>query len=862
MEPVCHEVANTTPAVVRTDSVMMNLRPQVVGKFLHAGGQKISLRGVTYGPFRSREDWSGYADPATVERDMALMSEWGINAIRTYTVPPEWLLDLAGRHRLWVLVGMAWEQHMAFLEERWLRDSIRKRTLRGVQNCDSHPAILGYTLGNEIPSAIVRWYGRRRIEKFLRCLYDDVKDVDPGALVSYVNYPTTEYLQLPFLDFLCFNVFLEHQADHEAYVARLQNLAEDLPLVLTELGLDSRRNGLKAQADSLAWQVRSAFQAACAGVFVFSWTDEWYRGGPVEDWDFGLTDRQRRPKPALARLCEAWCDTPVCPMPDPPLGISVVVCAHNEASTIGECLEGVTRLDYPDFEVIVVDDGSTDGTGILASGYPVKVIRTENRGLSSARNLGLKASTGEIIAYLDADAYPDRDWLTYLVQAFQSSSHVGIGGPNIAPREDSCIADCIAHAPGSPTHVLLTDDQAEHIPGCNMAFRKESLEAIGGFDERFRIAGDDVDVCWRLQDRGWTLGFHPGAVVMHHRRRSIGGYWRQQFNYGRAESMLAVKWPARYSRYGHPVWTGRLYGNGRMLPLWRWRVYHGTWGQSPFQSIYAPRPKGLESLMLMPEWYLVLSLLACLSVLGVWWKPLLLAFPALLAGLVLTVARVWHRSMSIKYPPEFRGWSLLARRAGTASLALLQPLGRLSGRFLQDLQDQRRRRRSLLFPRPRRVFHWSEEWRDATAWLTSLEGLIRNEGVLPTRGGGYDSWDLQAWGGMLGGVRVWMVVENHGHARQLIRVRMRPTVGLTALAIFLLAVLLAAGAVVGGAWLVGGIFLAGAVALAHLFVRQSGRSAQSVLKSVEAWREEPPGGRESVVWDARKAAQELETVSA
>ncbi|PYO73702.1 MAG: glycosyl transferase, partial [Gemmatimonadetes bacterium] len=109
----------------------------------------------------------------------------------------------------------------------------------------------------------------------------------------------------------------------------------------------------------------------------------------------------------------------------------------------------------------------------------------------------------------------------------------GVGGPNIAPPGDGPIAECVARAPGGPVHVLLNDREAEHIPGCNMAFRKSCLEAIGGFDPQFRTAGDDVDVCWRLQERGWTLGFHPAALVWHHRRNSLRTYWRQQIGYGR-----------------------------------------------------------------------------------------------------------------------------------------------------------------------------------------------------------------------------------------------------------------------------------------------------------------------------------------
>ena len=172
----------------------------------------------------------------------------------------------------------------------------------------------------------------------------------------------------------------------------------------------------------------------------------------------------------------------------------------------------------PTTRSIVVDDGSTDATAAIASECGYSPISTPNRGLSSARNTGLEAAGGEIVAYLDCDARPDRDWLRYLAASFRDSEHAGIGGPNLPPP-DGWVADCVANAPGGPVHVLLSDREAEHIPGCNMAFRRRALLGIGGFDPRFRAAGDDVDICWRLQEDGATLGFSAGAVVWHRRSR-------------------------------------------------------------------------------------------------------------------------------------------------------------------------------------------------------------------------------------------------------------------------------------------------------------------------------------------------------
>src|SRR5207244_479695 len=93
------------------------------------------------------------------------------------------------------------------------------------------PALLGYALGNEVPAQIVRWLGPRRIERYLERLYRIVKAEDPDGLVTYVNYPTTEYLRLQFLDLVCFNVYLESRDRFEAYLARLHNLAGAGPLV-------------------------------------------------------------------------------------------------------------------------------------------------------------------------------------------------------------------------------------------------------------------------------------------------------------------------------------------------------------------------------------------------------------------------------------------------------------------------------------------------------------------------------------------------------------------------------------------------------------------------------------------------------
>ncbi len=648
-------------------------RVRLDGKLFRQGGERLRICGVTYGTFAPNDAGEPWPEPAVVARDFAQMRAGAINAVRIYHPPPAWLLDLAEEHGQLVLVETACLRHLDFLESASTARDARQRLAQSVKATRDRGCLLAGCIGNEISADIVRWYGARRIEKFLAELADVARQADPEALVTYANYPPTEYLELPFLDFTTFNVYLHHRATFRKYLLRLANIASDRPLVLGEIGMDTLRHGEEAQAEFLSGHAAEAALAGLAGTFVFSWTDDWFtRGYQINDWAFGITRCDRTPKASFRAVAEIFGQPPVMLLKRTPR-VSVVVCSYNGGRTLAQCLRSLGELAYPDFEIILVDDGSTDDTPEIAARFAaVRMIRQENQGLSVARNTGLGAATGEIVAYTDADCFAHPDWLTLLVHQLETSGATAVGGPNLTP-EDGWLAGCVACAPGQPIHVLESDEDAEHIPGCNMAFRRDALLAIGAFDPLFRKAGDDVDVCWRLREAGYHLTFAPGAFVWHHRRQGPRAYLRQQAGYGEAEALLATRHPERFNILGGAVWRGVMYGAGltglRVGPA---RVHGGVFGQGLFQALYRPAPAHWAMLPSTLEWQVLAVVFAAGTIGG--WHTLNETAAMLALTFIVTVLQAAQARPA-------KGHDGFAARCVIALLCWLQPLVRSGQRY-------------------------------------------------------------------------------------------------------------------------------------------------------------------------------------
>jgi O-antigen biosynthesis protein len=705
-------------------------RISVEGKHLVADDLPFRVKGVTYGSFRARRDGLPFPEVGRIAQDLIAIADAGMNVVRTYTCPPPELLDIARDLDLKVLVGIDYED--------WRYEAVpgRAASLRAVDNgvraveqalevCAGRPEVLALSVGNEVPADVVRAHGIHRVEAGLSQLVRHINDADPTLPATYSNFPTTEFLRIEGQDLICFNVFLEDPTKFERYLRRLQVVAGDKPLLITELGLASETHGSGAQAVALDWQLKAVDEAGCAGATIFSWTDEWaVDDKPVTGWGFGITDVDRRPKSSL-HVVEAWAGREIADLRLEWPKISVVVCAYNGDQLIEKCLVSLTETHYPNLEVIVCDDGSTDRTLEIARGFPFEILELPRGGLSAARNAGIAASTGEIVAFLDADAMCHPEWPYHLALSLEEDGVVATGGPNLPVPDTDLVERAVAASPGGPVEVLVADDRAEHVPGCNMAFRREVLVEIGGFDRIYTAAGDDVDVCWKILDLGYEIGFAPAAQVFHHRRDTVRRYLKQQKGYGKAEKMLSGRHRHRFNRLGQARWSGFVYGGPRFLgSLLRPVVYHGHMGTAPYQGVTRRRSEEIRdwTAALLPLTALFAVAGAGLALLNLWWLLLTVA--------ALVTVGAYATAIAAAAAPERGETQPLRFRLLVAWLHVSQPFVRAWGRL----------RNKAAAPLPRVAPAWTG---DRVDWLRSLERELAERGAVTSPGGPTDTWDLE-----------------------------------------------------------------------------------------------------------------------
>jgi glycosyltransferase involved in cell wall biosynthesis len=240
--------------------------------------------------------------------------------------------------------------------------------------------------------------------------------------------------------------------------------------------------------------------------------------------------------------------------------VSVVIPARDEARTIGRTLEAVFAQEAPgvELEVLVVDDGSADGTAEVASGAGARVLRLgpRERGGSpgAARNRGAAAATGDPVIFLDADCAPASGWLDALLAAHERGEVV-VGGALEAPAGLPATARCDHYCGSYHVH---PERPAGYVPNhtpANLSVRRDAFQAGGGFAEHLPLADGHEELPWqaRLSRRGDRIRFEPRAVVFHHNRTGLGNLLRRHYRWGYSAlegkaATGACRWPWLYRR--------------------------------------------------------------------------------------------------------------------------------------------------------------------------------------------------------------------------------------------------------------------------------------------------------------------------
>jgi len=253
---------------------------------------------------------------------------------------------------------------------------------------------------------------------------------------------------------------------------------------------------------------------------------------------------------------------PPSPEESPPLPpISVVVCTRDRPRSLRVCLASLAQLDYPDYEVVVVDNVSrTAETAEIVARTGFRYVREERPGLDWARNCGLRAARHDIIAYLDDDARADPLWLRGLAHGFAARHVMGVTGL-ILPAELETRAQHLFEIYGkdgmskgfrarrwTPSRLPpLSLIQVHKVGvGANMAFRRQILEAIGAFDTALDVGtpscgAGDLDILHRVLLAGGEIRYEPQALVWHRHRRDMSGLRRQLYNNGRSYGVFLLK---------------------------------------------------------------------------------------------------------------------------------------------------------------------------------------------------------------------------------------------------------------------------------------------------------------------------------
>ena len=224
--------------------------------------------------------------------------------------------------------------------------------------------------------------------------------------------------------------------------------------------------------------------------------------------------------------------------------VSVIVPVLNEERVIRECLTSLIKMDYPveRREILVVDNGSTDRTAEIVKSFPIQYLQEELRGAAAARNKGIEASKGEILAFTDADCVVTTGWLWELARALDEEGVGGVAGEVVAFPPKTRAEWYAARVRHLSPQKYLSRPLLPFAAFANLAFRRDVFDRIGLLDATIPL-GESTDFCTRLlQGTDLKLKYAPKALLFHRHRATTWEFVRQQWKYGRGHAQLYIKY--------------------------------------------------------------------------------------------------------------------------------------------------------------------------------------------------------------------------------------------------------------------------------------------------------------------------------
>ena len=223
---------------------------------------------------------------------------------------------------------------------------------------------------------------------------------------------------------------------------------------------------------------------------------------------------------------------------------SVIVPTYNRLSLLRRTLESLFRQEFSDYEIIVVDDGSTDGTLEYLKGLSekkkIQYVLQKNSGPAIARNKGIALSSGSLVAFTDDDCIVPADWLKRYHEKFQQEDVGVVGGSSKTGNLENPFAevnDIIVNFLKAEIN-KRPDNEVPFLTTNNTAYRKKNLEKVGGFDNRFRFGAEERDLNYRLRQSGDKLVFDSSIIIEHFNNADFSKFLRQQFSQGKGSFLF------------------------------------------------------------------------------------------------------------------------------------------------------------------------------------------------------------------------------------------------------------------------------------------------------------------------------------